>query len=221
MVQCGIWHFHCRACIQSLVRELRCHRLCSTAKKTVLSSYPRIRKILPTFSSKCEVSHGCIPQPSCPGSTLVRSCVSHGDSSLPRIVGESHGVIMCALLGQTLPGSWEVPCGCCELLAYVWSCEAGIWSLFTGTDDSCPGIRELRPPSPGSRSPALSCIWALPVHRPWAPHPSLFTRLCTSAACGLLQVSGGQPPFFNGVSFPSPFCASIVLFVVAQYLVRT
>lgn len=72
---------------------------------------------------------------------------------LPRIVGKSHGVIMCALLGQTLPGSWEVPCGCCELLAHVWSSEAGIQSVFTGMDDSRPGVREPRPPSPGSRSP--------------------------------------------------------------------
>lgn len=76
--------------------------------KNVLSSYPRIRKILPTLSSKCEVSHGCIPQPSCPGSTLVRSCVSHGDSSLPGLLGRAMESL-CALLGRTLPGSWEVP----------------------------------------------------------------------------------------------------------------
>ena len=87
-------------------------------------------------------------------------------------------------------------------------------SLY-GMDDSHPGVGEPRPPSPGSRSPALSWVWVLPVHRPWAPHPSLCTCLCTSAARGLMQVSRGQPPFFRGVSFPSPLCASIVLFVVA------
>lgn len=36
------------------------------------------------------------------------------------------------------------------------------------------------------------------------PHPSVW----------------GQPRFSRRVSFPSPFCASIMLFVVAQYLVR-
>lgn len=137
---------------------------------------------------------------------LWTEVVSHTVTAcLPRIVGKSHGVMMCALLGQTLPGSWEVPCGCCELVACVWSCEAGIQSLFTGVDDSHPGVRESRPPSPRSHSPALSWVQVLPVHRPWALHRSLFTCLCTSAARGPIQVSGGSPVSPGESLFLLPF----------------